>query len=122
MRIRAVLCGLLAASLSVTAIPARAGMIGSAELIAPAAAAEQRATVDAFLARADVQQKLVELGVAPADAAARVASLTPAELDELSSRIDTLPAGAGVVELALVVLLVLIVLELLGATNIFTKI
>lgn len=122
MNIKALLVGVLSSSLVLTAVPVRAEMIGSAQLVAPAAAAAQRAKVDAFLARADVQQKLVELGVAPEDAATRVAGLTQSELEAVAGHVDSLPAGAGAVELVLIVVLVLIILELLGAINIFTRI
>lgn len=122
MKIKALLVGLLSASLSITAIPARAEMIGSAQLVAPAAAAAQRAKVDAFLARADVQQKLIELGVAPEAAATRVAALTDSELETVAGHVDSLPAGAGALEVVLILVLVLIILELLGAINIFTRI
>jgi hypothetical protein len=48
--------------------------------------------------------------------------MTESELQELSSRIDSLPAGAGAVELVLVALLVLIILELIGVIDISPRI
>ena len=121
MRARSFLTGLLAASLVVSTMPARAEMIGTAQLLAPSADA-RRERVDTFLARADVRQNLAALGVDPADAAQRVASLTDAQLQELSGRIESLPAGASAVELVLIVILVLLVLELAGAIDIFKRI
>ncbi|MGH8481724.1 MAG: PA2779 family protein, partial [Nevskiaceae bacterium] len=97
MRAKSFLIGLLATSLVLSTMPARAGMIGTAELLAPAADA-QRERVDAFLARADVRQQFEALGVDPAEAAQRVAGLTEAELASLSENIESLPAGAGAVE------------------------
>jgi hypothetical protein len=121
MRARSFLTGLLAAALVVSTMPARAGMIGTAQLLAPSADV-QRERVSVFLARADVRQHLEALGVDPADAALRVAGMTDQELQALSDRIDALPAGAGAVELVLVVILVLLILELAGAIDIFKKI
>lgn len=121
MRARFFLTGLLAASLAVSTMPARAEMIGTAQLLAPSADA-QRERVDAFLAREDVRKQFEALGVDAAAAGQRVASLTEAELEQLSSRIDELPAGAGALEVVLLVLIILLILELAGAIDIFKKI
>lgn len=74
-----------------------------------------------LLTREDVREKLVALGVNPDDAARRIAALTPEEAAALQKRIHDLPAGSGVLSVLGVVLVVLIVLELVGVTNIFTK-
>jgi len=122
MRARSFITGFLAASMVLSSLPARAEMIGTAQPLAPAAADAQRQRVDEFLARADVRQKFQELGVNPDQAAQRVASLTDAELAQLSDRIDSMPAGGDALELVLVVLLILLILELLGAIDIFPRI
>ena len=106
------LAGLLAAGLALTAAPACAEMIGTPQLLGPSAT-EQRERVDAFLEREDVQRQLEALGVSPADAAGRVASLTEAELQALSSRIDSLPAGAGrigTLELLLIIIIIILLI------------
>src|SRR5690349_365066 len=121
MRVRSFLTGLLTVSL-LASMPARAEMIGTGQLLSASAEA-QRDQVSTFLAREDVRQQMVKLGVDPADAAVRVASLTDEELQTLSARIDSLPAGGtGALELVLVVFLVLLILELAGAIDIFKKI
>ena len=75
-----------------------------------------------LLARDTVQSVLVDLGVDPADASARVQSLTDVELQTLEHRLAELPAGgAGVVEVIGIVAIVLIVLELLHVTNFFAE-
>lgn len=121
MHAKSFLAGLLVPCLLLSTFPVRAEMIGTTQILATTADA-QRERVDAFLAREDVQQQFEALGVSPADAAVRVASLTESELQALSSRIDSLPAGAGALELVLVVLLILLILELVGAINIFSRI
>jgi hypothetical protein len=122
MRMRSFISGVLAASLAVSSFAARAEMIGTATLLSAADAARQQQQVESFLGRADVQRQLVALGVEPAQAAERVAALTDAELQELAGRIESLPAGAGALEVALLVVLILLILELAGAINIFTKV
>jgi len=87
--------------------------------------AEQRAGMEAdvlaALARDDVRQAMERLGVDPADAEARVAALSEAELQQLHARLDELPAG-GVLAVIGVVFIVLLILELVGVTNIFTRV
>jgi hypothetical protein len=121
VRARSFLTGLLATSLVLSTMPARAELIGTAALLAPSAQA-QRDRVDAFMARDDVRRQFEALGVDPAEAAQRVASLTDDELQALSGHVDSLPAGAGAVELVLVIILILLILELAGAIDIFKKI
>lgn len=78
--------------------------------------------INEVLARKSVQNVMVRLGVDPADASARVRSLTAAELESLEENLEELPAGgAGVVEVVGIVAIVLIVLELLDVTNFFTE-
>ncbi len=75
-----------------------------------------------LLARETVHSVLVDLGVDPADASARVQSLTDVELQTLENRLAELPAGGvGVVEVIGIVAIVLIVLELLHVTNFFAE-
>jgi len=99
---------LLVSCLAFSTTPARAEMIETPQLLAPSAA-EQGTRIDTFFARQDVQRELESFGVSPADAATRVASLTAAELQVLSSGIDSLPVGAGVSTLGLIVIIVLII-------------
>lgn len=121
MRAQTLLTWLLVPCLVLSTMPARAEMIGTAQLLETSADA-QRVRVDAFLAREDVQRQFEALGVDAAEARQRIAGMTEAELQALSGRIDSLPAGAGAVELVLIVILILLILELAGAIDIFKKI
>ena len=76
--------------------------------------------VNNFLMRDDVKQQLQNLGVSPEYAQARVAALTPNELLALQTQINDLPAG-GIIEVIGIVAVVLLILELVGVTNIFTN-
>lgn len=85
---------------------------------------EQRITrIQSALAEHTVHNRLVNLGVDPVRATERVAGLTDAELLLLEQRLDDLPVG-GDSALAIVgiVFLVLLILELVGVTDIFKKI
>ena len=77
--------------------------------------------VGAFLAREEVRDQLISLGVDPVQAEERVQALSDGELAVIGKRIDDLPAGASAIQIIGVVFLVLLILELVGVTNIFTK-
>jgi hypothetical protein len=77
--------------------------------------------VDVWLQREDVSNQMIALGVDPADAQARVASLSTEELEQLTTSIDSMPAGGDLLALVGAVFVVLLVLELVGVTDVFTR-
>jgi hypothetical protein len=102
--------------------PARAAVIGTQTAIDLQERANRIAQINTVLAREDVRSSLIDLGVSPEDAAARVETMTDAELQVLAAQLDQLPAGGiGIVEVALIATLVIVILELLDITNLFTK-
>jgi len=101
-------------------LPAWSGIVTTDQLIHEQFEALDKASLAAMLDRDDVRQQLVERGVDPEYAKARIASLSDAQIDELKGSIDTLPAGSGVVTILVAVLLVLIILDIVGVTNIFS--
>lgn len=73
---------------------------------------DARMRLNHHLARGDVQAALRAQGIDPIEAEARVASLTDAEIDQIASRLDELPAGGvlGFVILVLVIVLLVFVI------------
>lgn len=118
-RFIALLCvmALLGASLS----PAIAGMVGTEQLIAAEQVQADRERVLATLSRDDVRHQLSAMGVNPAHAEERVARMTDSEVAMLSQRLDELPVGAGpsVLGVLLVVFIVFVITDAIGATDIF---
>ncbi len=101
---------------------AQAAIISTDTAIEMAERQDRIDRINEVLARDSVQQVLIELGVDPADANARVQSLTAEELQTLEQNLAELPAGStGVIEVVGIVAIVLIVLELLNVTNFFTE-
>lgn len=96
-----------------------AEMVSTQQLLAEQRLDSQRAEVSAFLARDEVQRQLMARGVDAVDAASRVAALTADELALLHAHIDELPAGEGILETVLFLLVIFILLDLAGVTNIF---
>jgi hypothetical protein len=101
---------------------ALAGIIATPVAIAAQENTDALAHLRELMAREDVRKQLVQLGIDPADALQRVNSLTPAEIAQLQPHLDSLPAGGdGLLVVIGVVFVVLIILELVGVTNIFNK-
>jgi hypothetical protein len=106
----------------------QAAMIGTPAVQSAATATtnadDARARVQTFLARDDVSAQMRTLGVAPAEAAARVEAMSDDEVHALSQRLDSLPAGGDafgtIITAAVVVFLVLLVTDILGYTRVFS--
>lgn len=112
----------LVASTAMMGLPltANASLVTTEEVTRTATADVQREKVQAFLGRDDVRAALEKQGVDAVAATERVQAMTDVEVAQLADRVDQAPAGAGIAGLALTVLVVLIVTDLLGLTNIFT--
>lgn len=101
---------------------AQAEMIGTQ----PALSAETRNdlldTAEAFLLQDNVAKELQAMGVSQDKVMERVQQLTDEELLALSAEIEDAPAGAGIASVIGVVFIVLIILEVVGAIDIFNRI
>lgn len=97
----------------------QAAIIGTDQVHAASAAAQERARVAAALERPDVAAQLERMGVSKADAEARVAALSDSEVATLAQRIDTMPAGGDVLGALLFVFVLLLVTDILGLTKVF---
>ncbi len=102
------------------ASPSLAEMLDTRSLIHSVDSAAERAALVERLGSDDVRAALVGLGVDPDAAQARVARLTDTEVAELHTRLDHLPAGAGVVEVVVIVFAMFVILDALGITNVFS--
>lgn len=102
---------------------ARAALVGTDQIIGASAAGSDRDRVAAFLEREDVRSQLVMLGIDPAEAAARVASLSDEEVRQISGHLGELPSGEGaigaIIGAAVLIFVVLLITDLLGLTDVF---
>ena len=99
---------------------AAAAVVPTSEALTMERPAEHLAAVQARLARSDVQQAMIALGVDPVEAQLRVAALDERELVQLQGHLDELPAG-GILALIGAVFVILLILELTGVIDIFKK-
>lgn len=97
-----------------------AAMVGTDAALSTGQRAERISDIQGWMAQDRVRDQLTAMGVDPADARERVAGMTSEELRTLDHRIENLPAGAGAVEVIGLVFIVLLVLELVGVTHIFS--
>lgn len=90
-----------------------------------ALSAQQRSAVETSvrsnLSRSEVRQAMVRMGVDPAQADARIAALSDADLMRVQGQLDRLPAGGDALAVVGIVFIVLLILELTGVTNIFNR-
>jgi len=102
---------------------AYASMISTGTAVDTHRALEARDFMNDYMARADVRQELVNMGVSPQEAEMRVAALSDAEIISLSDTIKDSPAGAGaigaVVGAALIIFLVMLITDITGHTNVY---
>jgi hypothetical protein len=109
---------LVALSIAVPYQSALAALVSTDSVADPVAAADARGRLAQFLAREDVRAALLAQGVDPAEAQARVTSLTDAEVQQIAGQLDKLPAGGDglwvAVAVLVIVLLVILILKVAG--------
>ncbi|MDX1348525.1 MAG: DUF6627 family protein [Thiomicrorhabdus chilensis] len=106
--------------LSLITLPAQAAMVSTKQLVQEQAIASERTKLNAMMQREDVQVQFLEMGVSPEEVQQRVAALTDAEVAQLNHQMEQIPAGGDVLGLVVLIFLVFIVTDIIGATDIFS--
>lgn len=101
---------------------AQAAFISTEALTETTVAQDAHADLNRVLARDEIRQQLLSYGVSPEQITARIAALTDEEARQLSQQIADLPAGGSALGTIVLIFLVLIVTDLLGATDVFPAI
>jgi len=100
-----------------------AAMIATETVMEASQGQEARTRIKQLLEREDVRQALINQGIDPREAGARIDSLSDAEAITVGDKLDQLPAGSGALEVLLIVSLiafiVLLITDILGYTDIF---
>lgn len=102
--------------------PALSAIVSSDELLSSYQATEKRTELAQLFDRADVQQELTKRGVDPALAKSRIVGMTDAEISKLTQDLEKLPAGQGVLGVIVLVLVILLLTEILGYTDVSDKV
>jgi len=116
-RFRRVMAGLLIVCMGGLSapLPALAGIVSTETAVLGA----ERGRLASMLERSEVQERLLVLGVDPANARVRVAALSDAEAAQLAAQLDELPAGGDILGVAVLIFLVLLFTDMMGYTKIF---
>ena len=116
-----ILMALLMIMISAPVSSVFAAMVGTEDILANRYASDARDQVRSFLDRMDVQSQLTARGIDPAEAKARVDSLSDSEVMQIADTIDQLPSGGdfwGTLLFVLVIVFItLLVLEIMGYTD-----
>jgi hypothetical protein len=98
---------------------AQAAIIANNQLIQQTQQANDRANLLQTLQRADVQAQLLTMGVTTADIQNRVSQMTGDEVAQLNQQINELPAGGDVLGLLVLIFIIFVITDVIGATDIF---
>jgi len=99
--------------------PSAADVIGTQQLIDSESRQLAVAEIEQVLAQQEVAEQLRAYGVEPDHVVSRMQHMTSAELVELNGQIDKHIAGGDAIAIIGTVFLVLLILELVGVTDIF---
>ena len=110
---------LLSIALLTMTSSAQAAMITNDIVIAQSQQQDARNELVRTVQREDVRQQLLDLGVSPAAVEDRINMMTPEEIAHLNQQIADLPAGGDVLGVLLVIFIVFVITDIIGATDIF---
>lgn len=96
-----------------------ADAVSTADIHQQMSLSEKRSDLQVFMARDDVRSALRERGVSEADLDSRIANMSDAEILELHEQIDQLPAGEGVLGTVIAIIVIFMLLDIGGVTDIF---
>lgn len=114
------LCLVLALSMALLPMaPATAAMVGNAQIMQQVQADLDRQDVLRVLDREDARHQLEAMGVAPEQVRERVRHMTDQEVAQLNAHLSELPAGGDALGVVLVLFIVFVITDMLGATDIF---
>lgn len=98
---------------------AQAAVVSNQQIIHKTFQADDKQALLQTITREDVKQQLLSMGVSSADIESRINQMTHEEIALLNQQVTELPAGASALGTVAFVFLVLVITDLLGATDIF---
>ncbi|MES2527198.1 MAG: PA2779 family protein [Bdellovibrionota bacterium] len=100
-------------SFTLTELPimkAQAGLISTQEVYSDFNRVNGESTIHNFIARSDVKDKLIELGVDPMDAQKRISSLSDSDVKKLDMDIQKATIAGDIGGILIIVLLVILII------------
>ncbi len=100
-------------SFTLTELPimkAQAGLITTQEAFTEYSRGQGESTIHNFIARSDVKDKLIELGVDPFDAQKRISSLSDSDVKKLNYDIEKATIAGDIGGILIVVLVIILII------------
>lgn len=126
--LRTMTCILFATLIALTPLALHADMVDTPTILSSEQGSiqsgehHQKAQLGSFVAQEEVRQRLESLGVSAELAAERVGAMTESQVQQLALRLDEMPAGSGALGIVVTVLVIVLLLEILGITDIVHKV
>ena len=98
---------------------AQAAIITNAQLIDQVQHANDKGALLQTINRVELQEQLLVMGVSTAELESRINLMTQQEIAQLNQQINELPAGGDVLGIILIVFIVFVITDVIGATDIF---
>ena len=100
-------------------IPAQAAIIGNQQIINQGESQQTRSSLHQLIEQQSARQQLQAWGVDPGQIQNRINSLTDSELARINQQLDMHNAGGGVLGILLIIFVVFVITDVIGATDIF---
>jgi hypothetical protein len=100
-------------------LPAQAAMIGNEQIVNQSLSVQTRDSLRQLFEQDTARQQLQAWGVRPDQVNTRINSLTDAELTRINQQVGDLNAGGNVLGILLVIFIVFVITDVIGATDIF---
>ena len=104
---------------SLTISQSHAAVVANNQLIHPTQFAMDKDSLLQSINKNNVQEQLKNMGVASADIKNRIEQMTHEEIAQLNEQINELPAGSGALGAILLVFVIFVITDVIGATDIF---
>jgi hypothetical protein len=119
-KFKSVIICLLVAALPFSQV--HAGLVGTDSIVHQQQTGQLRAEIPEVLARQDVAAYLDAQGVSDADVQNRLANMTNDEVRAFHDQLESLPAGEGALGTIIAVIVIFMLLDMAGVTDMFPKI
>src|SRR5262245_39214876 len=93
-------------------LPANAEIVTTDQVATPAGLQQEREQLNGLLDRPEVAKQLEGMGIAPADARARVDAMTDEEVHMIAGKLGVLPAGGELTTFQWIVIIALVAIFL----------
>jgi hypothetical protein len=98
---------------------AQAAIIANNQVIEQIELASDKAALLQTISRMDVQEQLLNMGVNSADIESRINQMTQEEIAQLNQQFDELPAGGDILGIIVLIFIIFVITDVIGATDIF---